>query len=137
MPNPIPSKQPTGIHKKKSYTRKRVTKTNTPEYTELGRLITYLKKSGYKVRWHKPLAKGIYDQLRSIVPDSLISSRKLYRALGHHVHSVRYLTRMKAGDNRFNIHGEREGRVTKSDEKYAKKQLVEHHSKTGVIKRLK
>lgn len=98
-----------------------------PAYKELGQIIRFLKKAGLKVRWHKPLSKSIYHQIRAVLPPELISSRKLYDAIGFHVKSVRYLMRLKAGDSRFNIHGQREGKVSAADETYALKALVEHH----------
>lgn len=110
-------------------------KKKAPEYYDLGKLIKYLKQNGYKVRWHKPLSKAIYPQIREVVPASIMSSRRIYEAIGHHVHSIRYLLRMKAGDSRFNIKGEREGKVSKKDEQFAQQQLMKHHGEFMAYKR--
>lgn len=99
------------------------------EYKDLGLMIKLLKENSYRIRLHKPLSKSIYNQIRAAIPESVMSSRRIYDAIGHHVHSIRYLLRMKAGDSRFNIYGHREGKVSASDEKFAAMQLNKHHAK--------
>lgn len=110
-----------------SPTGQRRERVSHPAYKDLGQIIRFLKKGGFKVRWHKPLSKSIYHQIRAVLPIELMSSRKLYDAIGFHVKSVRYLMRLKAGDSRFNIKGQREGKVSSADETYARKALIEHH----------
>lgn len=107
------------------------------EYKDLGLMIKLLKVNAYKIRLHKPLSKSIYNQIRAAIPESVMSSRRIYDAIGHHVHSIRYLLRMKAGDSRFNIYGQREGKVSASDEKNAVMQLNKHHAKFMIYRQRK
>lgn len=105
----------------------RASRPSHPAYKDLGTIIRFLKRAGLKVRWHKPLAKSIYNQIRQVIPRELMSSRKIYDSLGFHVQSIRYLMRLKAGDSRFNIQGQREGKVSPKEEAHARKMLIEHH----------
>lgn len=96
-------------------------------YKDLGRVMAWLRQNGYKVRWFRPLSKLMYHQIKEALPENYLSARRLYEAIGWHCRSVSYLTKIKVGDSRWNIHGKREGKVSQSEAEYAQKQLYEHH----------
>lgn len=98
-------------------------------YKDLGRVMAWLRQNGYKVRWFRPFSKQMYNQIKAALPEGYISSRRLYDAIGRHCRSVNYLTKLKAGDSRWNVWGKREGKVTVAEAEHAQKQLYEHHGK--------
>lgn len=99
-----------------------------PEYQTLGVIMKNLYKLGYKVKWKQPLSKEIYKEIRAALPPEVVTSRKLYDALGYHVCSVSYLLKMRPGAARYNINGKKDGLVSDTESKYALRQLLEHHA---------
>lgn len=110
-----------------SFNRRLQTKEK-PEYKTLGLIMKYLYKAGYKVKWKQPLSKEIYNEIRAVIPHEVVSSRKLYDAIGFLVRSVRYLLKIRPGATRYDINGKKAGQVTEAESKYALKQLLEHHA---------
>lgn len=96
-------------------------------YKDLGKVMAWLRQNGYSVRWFRPMSKQMYNQIKAALPEGYLSARRLYDALGWHCRSVNYLTKLKAGDSRWNVQGKREGKVTSDEAEFAIKQLYEHH----------
>ena len=99
-----------------------------PEYKSLGIIMKALYRAGFKVKWKQPLSKEIYREIREALPQDVISSRKLYDAIGYHVRSVSYLLKMRPNASRYNIHGKKDGVVSEAESKYALKQLLSYHA---------
>lgn len=108
--------------------RERVKTKEKVEYKDLGVIICYLYKAGYKVKWKQPLSRDIYREIREVIPHDVISSRKLYDAIGFLVRSVKYLLKVRTDVARYDINGKKAGVVTEAESKYALKQLLEHHT---------
>lgn len=106
----------------------RVKNKDKVEYKDLGVIICYLYKAGYKVKWKQPLSKDIYREFREAIPHDVMTSRKLYDAIGFLVRSVKYLLKVRPGVARYDINGNKAGVVTEAESKHALKQLLEHHS---------
>lgn len=99
-----------------------------PEYKSLGIIMKALYRAGYKVKWKQPLSKEIYREIREALPPEVISSRKLYDAIGYHVRSVSYLLKMRPNVPRYNIHGKKDGVVSEAESKHALQQLLAYHA---------
>lgn len=84
------------------------------------------KEEGIRVYWYRPLAIGIYHDLKARLGDR-ISTRDLYRALRFHTKSHAYLDRLVAGAQRFNLEGRITGVVTEEEAKLAKKERYKLH----------
>lgn len=91
-------------------------------------VVTYCRKNKFRILTNKPLSRNIYEQIRAVISPKKVSSRELYDAIGFHVNSIKYLNRIRAGAQRFNLWGKPDGRVTESEADHARKRMVELHS---------
>jgi len=99
-----------------------------PEYQWLGIIMKALYKAGFKVKWKQPFSKEIYREMREALPTEVISSRKLYAAIGYHVRSVSYLLKMRPNARRYNIKGKVDGFVSEQESKFSLQQLLSYHA---------
>lgn len=97
-------------------------------YSDCGLVMGKLAKMGLRVRWDKPLATNIYQQIRARLGSDLISSSRLNAALRHHVKSPTYLLRLVEGAQRYSIHGRPSSLVTQEEYHRAMEELQVHHS---------
>ncbi|WMC09571.1 ProQ/FINO family protein [Oceanimonas pelagia] len=86
------------------------------------------KEQGIRIFWNRPLAKGMYHQLKERVGHLMLSG-DIYKAIGHHVNSHSYLISMKEGAQRFDINGKVSGVVTAEEAQLAHKQRGKKHRK--------
>jgi len=90
----------------------------------------------YKLSLRKPLSKNIYQQIRGIISPKAMSSKELYRAIGYHVNSIKYLSNMKANTKRWNLWGRPDGIVSATESSKAQETLVLRHPEYMAAKRL-
>ena len=90
-------------------------------------VVAYCRKHGYKLKTNRPLSTDIFNQIRAVLSPKAVSSKELYNAIGFHVHSIKYLNRLRQGAPRFNLWGKQEGEVTESEVQFARKKLAEMH----------
>jgi len=88
----------------------------------------YLRENEYKFKRDKPFATKIYLQIRNVISPKIISSKDLYAAIGFYTTSINYLKSIKAGDNRWNLYGRPDGKVTEKEAAYARDKMVKVHS---------
>lgn len=108
--------------------KERARAKDRPEYATLGIVMKALYKLGYKTKWKQPFSKEIYREIREALPSEVVTSRKLYEAIGYHVRSVSYMLKLRPNAVRYNINGKRDGVVTEEESRFALKQLLEYHS---------
>lgn len=97
-------------------------------YRDCGLIMEKLAKLGLRVRWDKPLATNIYQQVRARIGSETLSSTRLNAALRHHVKSPTYLLRLVEGAQRYSIQGRPSSIVTKEEYHRAVEELQVHHS---------
>lgn len=90
-------------------------------------ILKYCKKNRYKLQTRKPLSTKIYDQLRAVISPKAVTGKDLYRAIGFHVNSIKYLNKMRPGTERFNLWGKPDGKVTLDEANYARETLTKLH----------
>lgn len=90
-------------------------------------VVTYCRKHKYRILTNRPLSRDIFKQIRAVVSPKTVSSRDLYNAIGFHVNSIKYLTKIRPGAPRFNMWGKNEGSVTETEAQYARAKLAELH----------
>lgn len=99
---------------------------------QLKRVQDYCYKHRIRVPWNKVLSVGIYSELKDALPKGFITGKHLYAAIGHHVHSVAYLKRMRPGAQRYGLGYRLDGEVTKAEAQRAKDTFFSLHiKKTG------
>lgn len=86
------------------------------------------KEQRIRIYWNRPMAKGMYHQLKARLGDIMMSG-DIYKALGHHVNSHAYLVLMKEGAQRFDINGKVSGVVTAEEAALAHKTRGKKHRK--------
>jgi sRNA-binding protein len=91
-------------------------------------VVAYCRKNKYRIKTNQPLSRDIYDQLRAIISPKAVSSRDLYTAIGFHVSSIKYLNRLQAGRERFNLWGKPEGVVSEKEAQHARQKMAELHA---------
>lgn len=89
---------------------------------------------GYYVKWHAPLSKNIYRELRNILPKQMLTNAKIYRALRFHCKSPKYLIALIHASKRFNLSGKEVDLVSQDDKNFAWSELYKFHN--DVAKRL-
>lgn len=102
--------------------------TTTDTNANLKKLQAYCFANGIKVPWDKILAVGIYQDLKLVLPDGLMTNRQLFRAIGHHVNSPSYLKRIQVGKMRYGLKYKPTSRVTLSEAGIARHQFFKLHS---------
>jgi sRNA-binding protein len=94
----------------------------------LKKLQEYCFEHKLRVPWNKVLAIGIYQDLKQVLPNDLMTSRELFRALGHHVNSPSYLKRVSVGAQRYGLKYTLASRVTIGEAMIAKAQFFKLHA---------
>lgn len=107
-------------------------KSDNQAFEDCGLIIDLLYKKGIKPKWKRPLSKGVYSELRTLISKEILSSKRLNAAIRHHVKSPGYLLLLREGAQRYNLQGKAEGRVSANESKYALGELYEHHA--GLMK---
>lgn len=92
-------------------------------------LQAYCFENKIKVPWDKVLAVGIYQDLKSLLPQGFLTSKQLFNAIGHHVNSPAYLKRLLKGTQRYGIGYKANGQVTAKEANAAKSQFFKLHAK--------
>lgn len=96
---------------------------------DLKNLQAFCFENKIKVPWDKVLTIGIYQDLKAILPEGLLTSRQLFKAIGHHVNSPSYLKRLVVGAQRFGIGYQHGAIVTVAEANSAKAQFFKLHAK--------
>tara|TARA_X000001388_G_scaffold60537_1_gene45923 strand:+ start:11318 stop:11824 length:507 start_codon:yes stop_codon:yes gene_type:complete len=91
-------------------------------------VVAYCRRNKFYILTNRPLSRNIYSQLREVISPKKVSSRELYEAIGYHVNSIKYINRLRAGAERYNMWGNPDGVVTEEEATHARKRLVELHS---------
>lgn len=95
---------------------------------DLKTLQAFCFENKIKVPWDKVLTIGIYHELKAMLPEGLLTSRQLFRAIGHHVNSPSYLKRLVVGAQRFGLGYQHGALVTVAEAHSAKSQFFKLHS---------
>lgn len=104
-------------------------KKSSKKYEDFGKIIQVLRDKGYKIKLDKPLSKMIYRQIKNALPPGFMTNAEIYEAIGFHVHSPKYLLKLRTGEVRFDIKGKKDGKVTEEESKFALETLYQHHAK--------
>ncbi len=96
-------------------------------FLDCGFIIEFLYERKIKPKWKRPLSKGIYSDLRALIPHSDLSSKRLNAAVRHHVKSPGYLLLLREGNQRYDLYGKPNGRVSAAESKHALGELYAHH----------
>lgn len=86
------------------------------------------KEEGIRIFWYRPLAIGMYQQLKERIGDKMLSG-DIFKALRNHCKSHTYLIMLKPGAQRFDINGKVSGVVTEEEAQRAHKERGKLHRK--------
>lgn len=105
-----------------------IKQTDAQRYALCGKVMTYLFQEGYRTQWDKPLNKTFKRDLRTVIPNEFMSTRKLTRAIRYHTKSTNYLLGLVEGAERYDIRGVPDGVVSAYEASTALVELQQHHS---------